>query len=90
MRNVIAQDLSQAVDNAISTSQKRADLLAHAQLLGAVERQPVHSGVFKDEGKILQSKINMPLPANASLSRYEADVMTGFTIHEMGPYLHRY
>ena len=24
------------------------------------------------------------LPANASLSRYEADVMTGFAIHEMG------
>ena len=89
MRNVIAQDLSQAVDNAINTSLKNvpdfADASCSVTWCGG-ETAGTQWRIDKiGEAKILQSKINMPtLPANASLSRYEADVMTGFAIHEMG------
>lgn len=89
MSYIIAQDLTHAVDTAIQTS------LRHLPDFGKVECEVTwHGGLTAgtnwslndtEDGKYLRSRINMPtLPATASVTRYEADTMTGFAIHEMG------
>ena len=89
MSHIIAQDLSAAVDATIQTSLRhlpdfhrvKCEVLWHGGMTAGTQWQ-----ISKvEEGRILNSRINMPtLPANAPLTRYEADTMTGFAIHEMG------
>jgi hypothetical protein len=90
MNYVLAQDLAKAVDATIQTS------LRNLPEFKSVKCKVLWSGGYtagtawqvdigSKGGRYLQSKINMPtLPATASVSRFQADVMTGFAIHEMG------
>lgn len=89
MSYVIAQDLSVAVDAAIQTSLRNLPDFDKVDVtvtwnggLTAGTRWSDHEIGGK---RHLKSHINMPtLPATATVSRHEADVMTGFAIHEMG------
>tara|TARA_A100000172_G_scaffold20805_2_gene11832 strand:+ start:913 stop:2094 length:1182 start_codon:yes stop_codon:yes gene_type:complete len=87
-QQVIAQDLSTALQASCHTS------LANAGLKVETVRVDFHGDTASTswniktnaEGeRVIRTKITFPyLPANAVLSRYEADVFSGFAAHEMG------
>ena len=89
MSYIIAQDLTHAVDNANTDKPETLAqiLVSIMSVTWMVARRQGPTGIRKytEDGKYLRSRINMPtLPATASVTRYEADTMTGFAIHEMG------
>ena len=89
MTYIIAQDLTHAVDTAIQTSLRNLPdfhkVECKVSWFGGTTAGTRWSLSDIEGGKYLRSSINMPtLPATASVTRYEADTMTGFAIHEMG------
>ena len=89
MSYVIAQDLSVAVDAAVQTSLRHLPDFDKVDVTvtwnGGATAGTRWSDTEIDGKRHLKSHINMPtLPATATVSRHEADVMTGFAIHEMG------
>ena len=89
MTYIIAQDLTHAVDTTIQTSLRNLPdfpkVDCKVSWFGGSTAGTRWSISDVEGGKYLRSSINMPtLPATASVTRYEADTMTGFAIHEMG------
>ena len=83
--SIITSDLQQAVDANIQTAVGSLPDFKSAQVAVTWKGGQTAGTRWELNGGHLVSQINMPtLPMNAVLNRFEADVMTGFAIHEIG------
>ena len=83
--SIITSDLQQAVDANIQTAVSSLPDFKSAQVAVTWKGGETAGTRWQLTDGHLVSRINMPtLPMNAVLNRFEADVMTGFAIHEIG------
>ena len=83
--SIITSDLQQAVDANIQTAVGSLPDFKSAKVSVTWNGGQTAGTRWQVRDGRLESNINMPtLPMNAVLNRFEADVMTGFAIHEIG------
>ena len=83
--SIITSDLQQAVDANIQTAVGSLPDFKSAQVAVTWKGGETAGTRWELTDGHLSSQINMPtLPMNAVMNRFEADVMTGFAIHEIG------